>query len=226
MSPAQRTCSRPYCILRIPHADERDHQDKLVFAPSPQIENLFDPEPYRIALATDLSSFTQVFMYTLLRAREVADVMSHAEHIIYRNMLEADPYKLRANRRTQVRDVRLAIPLIQRHHRFTAPVFRAGEYAEWKAHERFGDIVSVMQWIHSVLQVNEYQTFRHRWPGSAEPHETDPERVEVDYAHYMGEFCEIAEDYILVQARRKEEAEVLFEKRLERARKEMEERED
>ena len=74
--------------------------------------------------------------------------------------------------------------------------------------------------------MNEYQTFRHRWPGSAEPHETDPERVEVDYAHYMGEFCEIAEDYDLVQARRKEEAEILFEKRLERARKEMEEREE
>lgn len=174
----------------------------MVFAPTPQIDNLFDQKPYTPALANDLSSFTQVFIYTLLRQRDLAGVITYAESVLYRNMFETDARQLRTNRAKQTYDARACIGWLKRDR-----MMRKGpdpwEIDGEETRERLGDMVSVMQWLRALLRVHELQAFRYRWPGSAEPDEGDPGKAAGEYAHYMGEFCEIGEDYEEVQARRR-----------------------
>ncbi|RDX47725.1 hypothetical protein OH76DRAFT_709815 [Lentinus brumalis] len=182
-------------------------RDKMVFAPTPQIDNLFDPQPSKPALSNDLSSFTQVFIYTLLRQRDVAGLMTYAESVLYHNMLETDGLKLRSNRASQSSDVQACAGLLRRDQINSArrprpALWDDNAWAKEEARQRLGDMVSIMQWVGSLLQVNEFQAFRYRWPGSTELYEGDPEKASGEYAHYMGEFREMSEDYDEVHARR------------------------
>ncbi|RDX47738.1 hypothetical protein OH76DRAFT_1484425 [Lentinus brumalis] len=186
--------------------------DKMMFAPTFQIVNLFDPMPFQPTLANDLSSFTQVFIHTLLAQRITEGVITRPELTMYRKMLEMDPDELRSNRDSQCRDVRAIIAYYD-GCLDTSPDAESG---------RFGDMVSVMKFLWLVLQVNNGQGITNRLPSQWTRYEGDPTKAAEEYDHYRGQFQVLAEDYDSVQAQMKADMDASFARLREKSRKKAE----
>ena len=73
----------------------------MLFAATYEIVNLFDPMPFEHTLANDLSSFTQVFIHTLLVERKLSRDGTPPELEMYDKMRETDPLALRDHRLSQ-----------------------------------------------------------------------------------------------------------------------------
>ncbi|RPD67503.1 hypothetical protein L226DRAFT_566202 [Lentinus tigrinus ALCF2SS1-7] len=172
-------------------------RDKMLFAPTFQIVNLFDPMPAEPTLANDLSSFTQVFLHTLLVQRKLAGAIRLPELAMYRKMLATDPLELREHRFGQVRDAK---DVIRYYDGWTTPRPQTAR-AEAARSARFGDMVSVMKHLTFVLECNYFQGNRNRFPDRWALYEGDPKKTEEEYEHYMGAFANLAEDYEEVQAK-------------------------
>ena len=209
--PRERQMVIPYDI---------DSQDKMLFAPTYEIVNLFDPMPFEPTLANDLSSFTQVFIHTLLVERKLSRDLTPPELEMYDKMHETDPLALRDHRLSQ----ELAAKAIVRYYDgWDTP--RSERSKEAARSERYGDMVSIIKFFVHLLQLDQFQGYRNRFPTRWTLYEGDPKKTEEEYRKYLGHFAELAEDYEEVQARRKLESDAALERLLETCRREEAEKE-
>ena len=87
-------------------------------------------------------------------------------------------------------------------------------------------MVSIMTFFLHLLQLDQFQGYRNRFPTRWTLCEGDPKKTQEEYGAYLRHFAELAEDYEEVQARKKIESNAALERLLERCRREDTEKEE